>query len=115
MSDKYSSDNKMKKLFEGFRGFSEDERIDEQSNLFDGNTAVDKEGESSKPNPASNTSIGGATAVDKEGESPNTSVGGSTAVDQKGDSGVVQKKAQAFDQVEAALKQLLKKIQDAGL
>ena len=98
MSDKYSSDNKMKKLFEGFRGFSEDEQINEESNLFDGNTAVDKEGESSNPNPASNTAVGGATAVDKEG-----------------DSGIVQKKAQAFDQVEAALKQLLKKIQDAGL
>lgn len=33
MSDKYSSDNKMRKLFEGFRGFTRnlDERIDAQT------------------------------------------------------------------------------------
>ena len=60
------------------------------------------------------------TLVDKDGSSvePKNPLAGSqgTLVDKDGSSAdMMQKKAKAFDQVEGALKQLLKKIQDAGL
>jgi len=110
---KYSSDKKMQKLFEGFRNTINEEPTPSPE-LDDMDTAVDKDG-SSVPSPSLDDM---GTAVDKDGSSvPSPELSDmNTAVDKDGSSAdMVQRKAKAFDQVEGALKQLLKKIQDAGL
>ena len=121
---KYSSDKEMKKLFEGFRN-----TINE--NPLAGNTLTMAPGESpeeykkrlakaKQKNPLDYM----GTLVDKDGSSakdlsdnpPDHLKNMGTTVDKDGSSAdMVQRKAKAFDQVEGALKQLLKKIQDAGL
>ena len=110
---KYSSDKKMQKLFEGFRN-TINEAPKPPPSLDDMGTFVDKDGSSAPP---SNLDDMGTT-VDKDGSSapPAGLDDMGTAVDKDGSSAdMVQRKAKAFDQVEGALKQLLKKIQDAGL
>ena len=110
---KYSSDKEMQKLFEGFRNIV-NEAPTPPPGLDDMGTTVDKDGSSAPPSHLDDM----GTTVDKDGSSappPNLDDMG-TAVDQDGSSAdMMQKKAKAFDQVEGALKQLLKKIQDAGL
>ena len=91
---KYSSDKKMQKLFEGFRN-TINEAPTPPPGLDDIGTTVDKDGSSAPPPNLDDM----GTTVDKDGSSAD----------------MVQRKAKAFDQVEGALKQLLKKIQDAGL
>ena len=119
---KYSSDKKMQKLFEGFRN-TINEAPTPPPGLDDIGTTVDKDGSSAKdlsPEELSNNpdlkDMG--TTVDKDGSSapPDDLKDMGTVVDKEGSSAdMVQRKAKAFDQVEGALKQLLKKIQDAGL
>lgn len=111
---KYSSDKEMQKLFEGFRSkINEAPTPEQQAQMDQMGTAVDKDGSSAPP-----SNLGDfTTAVDKDGSStpPSNLDDFTTAVDKEGDSAMTQKKAKAFDQVEGVLKQLLKKIQDAGL
>ena len=113
MMSKYSSDKGMQKLCEGFRS-TINEAPTAPAGLDDMGTTVGKDGSSAPP--AHLNDMG--TTVDKGGSSappPNLDDMGTT-VDQDGSSAdMMQKKAKAFDQVEGALKQLLKKIQDAGL
>jgi len=113
---KYSSDKEMQKLFEGFRSTINEAPTptpEKQAQLDQMGTAVDKDGSSAPPSNLDDFT----TAVDKDGSStpPSNLDDFTTAVDKEGDSAMTQKKAKAFDQVEGALKQLLKKIQDAGL
>ena len=116
---KFSSYKQMQKLFEGFRN-TINEAPEIPDHLKDMGTFVDKDGSSADiPNSDHLKDMG--TLVDKDGSSadiPNSDhlkdMG--TFVDKDGSSAdMIQKKAQAFDQVEGALKKLLKKIQDAGL
>lgn len=110
---KYSSDKKMQKLFEGFRN-TINEAPTPPPGLDDIGTTVDKDGSSAPPPNLDDM----GTTVDKDGSSapPDDLKDMGTVVDKEGSSAdMVQRKAKAFDQVEGALKQLLKKIQDAGL
>lgn len=111
----------MQKLFEGFRNTVNEapEEPEVPDYVKDMGTFVDKDGSSAKDlsdkPPAGLEDIG--TVVDKDGSSTPSGLDDmGTFVDKDGSSAdMIQKKAKAFDQVEGALKQLLKKIQDAGL